>query len=96
MVLPPTLMERNVKFLLQVNMTILVLSALMLSSLVSHHFSIVLMLFCVRCQIIGKRLEVSRYIFCGELELIILFTVPQKWRRNVPLGTTPPDPDPLE
>ena len=50
MVLPPTLMGRIVQFLFQVNMTILVLSALMLSPLVSHHFSIVLMIFCVRCQ----------------------------------------------
>ena len=36
MVLPPTLMGRIVQFLFQVNMTILVLSALMLSPLVSH------------------------------------------------------------
>ena len=48
--LPPTLMGRIVQFLFQVNMTILVLSALMLSPLVSHNFSIVLMVFCVRCQ----------------------------------------------
>ena len=45
MVLPPTLIERIVQFLFQVNMTILVFSALMLSPLVSHHFSIVLIVF---------------------------------------------------
>ena len=35
---------------IQVNMTILVFSALMLSPLVSQYFSIVLMVFCVLCQ----------------------------------------------
>ena len=92
-------------------MTILVLSALMLSSLVSHHFSIVLMVFYVRCQMTSVSLPSAsvtrssanawRYpgiSFAENLSRSSLYKVPQKWRRNVPLGITSlssPDSDPL-
>ena len=42
-------------FLLHVNMNILVLSALTLSALEWHQFSIVFIVVCVRCQITSAR-----------------------------------------
>ena len=48
---PQTFMGRRDHFLFHVNMTILVLSALMLSPLDWHQFSIVFIVVCVRCQI---------------------------------------------
>ena len=47
---PQTSMGRRDHFLFHVNMTILVLSALMLSPLDWHQFSIVFIVVCVRCQ----------------------------------------------
>ena len=51
---PQTSMERRDHFLFHVNMTILVLSALMLSPLDWHQFSIVFIVVCVRCQITSR------------------------------------------
>ena len=51
---PQTSMGRRDLFLFHVNMTILVLSALMLSPLDWHQFSIVFIVVCVRCQITSR------------------------------------------
>ena len=51
---PQTSMRRRDHFLFHVNMTILVLSALMLSPLDLHQFSIVFIVVCVRCQITSR------------------------------------------
>ena len=47
-------MGRRDHFLFHVNMTILVLSALMLSPLEWHQFYIVFIVVCVRCQITSR------------------------------------------
>ena len=51
---PQTSMGRRDHFLFHVNMTIFVLSALMLSPLEWHQFSIVFIVVCVRCQITSR------------------------------------------
>ena len=51
---PQTFMGRRDHFLFHVNMTIFVLSALMLSPLEWHQFSIVFIVVCVRCQITSR------------------------------------------
>ena len=52
----PTLMGRRVHFLFQVNITILVLSALIERPLVEHQFSIVFMVRCVLSQMTSRSL----------------------------------------
>ena len=51
---PQTSMGRRDHFLFHVNMTILVLSVLMLSPLDWDQFSIVFIVVCVRCQITSR------------------------------------------
>ena len=51
---PQTSMGRKDHFLFHANMTIFVLSALMLSPLEWHQFSIVFIVVCVRCQITSR------------------------------------------
>ena len=51
---PQTSMGHRDHFLFHVNMTILVLSALVLSPLDWHQFSIVFIVVCVRCQITSR------------------------------------------
>ena len=53
---PPTVIGRSDHFLFQVNRMVLVFSALILRPLLSHHFSMVLMVCCVLCQIISVSL----------------------------------------
>ena len=57
---PQTSMGRRDHFLFHVNMTILVLSALMLSPLDWHQFSIVFIVVCVRCQITSRLFPSAR------------------------------------
>ena len=61
---PQTFMGRTRRdhFLFHVNMTILVLSALMLSPLDWHQFSIVFIVVCVRCQITSRSSPSARDI----------------------------------
>ena len=59
---PQTSMGRRNHFLFYVNMTIFVLSVLMLSPLHWHQFSIVFIVVCVRCQITSRSTPSARDI----------------------------------